>query len=125
MSGIGENFWFTEVRLRTLLEHSAGMNLKTHVFVIIVLCPLLFLTACPDYQQSKAQPVFIEALSDFVFVGAGNRDLLKVPAHHINPRAYRQNLELAINMFFITGDPVKVEKSIKPYASDFNLRVLR
>ena len=70
--------------MRPLLEHSAGRNLKTYLNVMIVLCPLLFLTACPENEQSKVQPMFIEALSDFVFVGAGNQEPLKVPTHNMN-----------------------------------------
>ena len=71
--------------MSALLEYSAGTNLKTYLFVMIVLCLLLFFTACPENQQSKAQPVFIEALSDFVFVGAGIRDLPIAPAHNMKP----------------------------------------
>ena len=70
--------------MSALLGNSAGMNLKTYLLATIVLCPLFFLTACPENQRSEDQPVFMEALSDFVFVGAGIPDHLRVPAHNMN-----------------------------------------
>lgn len=75
--------------MSALLGDFVSKNLKTYLLVATVLCSLLLLTACPENRRNESQqkkrnqrqPVFMEALSDFVFVGSGVSEHLKAPPH--------------------------------------------
>jgi hypothetical protein len=49
----------------------------------VMLCVMAMLMACANAQPKEKRPLYVEALSDFVYVGSGPYDVQSVPAHEM------------------------------------------
>ncbi len=72
----------------------------TGYFVVLIFCSLSVLIGCQSTPPDEQRPPYVEALSDFVFVGSGSYEPSSVPAHGMEEQSLPSQLKTGYQYIF-------------------------